>query len=180
VQLPSVFARSNRFSLANCIHIGNTNLVPTSSRLAVATHVLATLALARGTAVSSDLIAKSANTNPAFVRRLLSSLAKAGLTTSQLGQGGGALLARSSDRITLLDVYRAVEEPRLFALHHDGPSQKCPIGKNITPILEDEMSEATRALERSLATTTIADIAKRIAVRAGQPAISVCNRLLWT
>jgi Rrf2 family protein len=133
--------------------------------------VLATVALGRGAAVSSDVIARSANTNPAFVRRLLGSLAKAGLTTSQLGQGGGALLAKAAEKITLLEVYRAVEEPLLFALHHDGPSKTCPIGKNITPILEDEMAEATKALERSLATTTIADVARRIVARAGQPAI---------
>ncbi|MGA0607248.1 Rrf2 family transcriptional regulator [Phenylobacterium sp. VNQ135] len=31
-----------------------------------------------------------------------------GLTRSQMGAGGGALLARPADRITLLDVLRAV------------------------------------------------------------------------
>jgi Rrf2 family protein len=143
----------------------------TSTRLAVATHVLATLALGRGTAISSDAIARSANTNPAFVRRLLSSLARAKLTTGQLGQGGGALLARPPENITLLDVYRAVDEPTLFALHHGGPSPRCPIGSNITPILEEELAEATKALERSLARTTIADVAKRITARAGRAAI---------
>jgi Rrf2 family protein len=145
--------------------------VSTSSRLAVATHVLAAVALGDGAVVSSDALARSVNTNPAFVRRLLSLLAKAGLTTSQLGQGGGALLARPPAKITLLDVYRAVEEPPLFALHHGGPSRACPIGKNILPVLEEEISAATKALERSLSKTTIADVAHRIAARAGSAAI---------
>jgi Rrf2 family protein len=142
--------------------------VPASSRLVVATHVLAALALARGTPVSSEAIARSVNTNPAFVRRLLGALAKAGLAESQMGQSGGALLGRTAEKITLLDVYRAVDDQNLFALHHRGPNPKCPIGRNITPILEPEILEAARALERSLATTTIADIAGRIEARVGR------------
>jgi Rrf2 family protein len=146
--------------------------VPTSSRLAVSTHILATIALARGAAVSSEFIARSANTNPTFVRRLLCALAEAGLTTSQMGQGGGALLARPPEKITLLDVYRAVEAPPFFALHHDGPSKACPIGKNIAPVLEEEFSGVTAALERSLSRTTIADVAKKVVARAGDAAIA--------
>ncbi len=146
--------------------------MPTSTRLAVATHILATLALARGAVVRSETLARSANTNPTFVRRLLGSLADAGLTTSQMGQGGGALLARSPEKITLLDVYRAVEEPTFFALHHDGPNQACPIGKNITAVLEEEFSGAASALEGSLAKTTIAKVAKKIAASASDVAIA--------
>ncbi len=147
----------------------------TSSRLAVATHVLAALALASGRPVSSEAIARSVNTNPAFVRRLLGALAGAGLTESQLGQGGGALLARPAETISLLDVYRAIDDPIVFALHHHGPNPKCPIGGCITPILEAEVTEATKALERSLATTTVADIARRITARVGRAAL---DRLL--
>jgi Rrf2 family protein len=145
--------------------------VPTSSRLAVATHVLSALALARGALVSSEAIARSVNTNAAFVRRLLGALAKAGLTESQMGQGGGAFLARPAETITLLDVYRAVDDPVVFALHHHGPNPRCPIGGCITPILEAEVTEATKALERSLAATTIADIARRITARVGRAAV---------
>jgi Rrf2 family protein len=146
--------------------------VPTSTRLAVATHVLATLALARGAVVRSEALARSANTNATFVRRLLGSLADAGLTTSQMGQGGGALLARPPEKITLLDVYRAVEEPTFFALHHDGPNKACPIGQNITPVLEEAFSRASDALESALAKTTIAAVAKKVAARATDGAIA--------
>jgi Rrf2 family protein len=142
--------------------------VAASSRLVVATHVLAALALARGTPVSSEAVARSVNTNPAFVRRLLGALSKAGLAESQMGQGGGALLARPAEKITLFDVYRAVDDQNVFALHHHGPNPKCPIGRNITPILEVEIAEAANALERSLAGTTIADIAGRIEARVGR------------
>ena len=118
--------------------------------------------------MSSEALARSVNTNPAFVRRLLGALAKAGLAESQMGQGGGALLARPEEKITLLDVYRAVEDQNLFALHRGGPNLECPIGRNITPILEAEIAAAANALERSLASTTLADIAGRVAARVGR------------
>ena len=54
--------------------------MPTSSRLAVAVHTLATLALHKGEPVRSEVIAKSASTNPAVIRRLLSMLNAAGLS----------------------------------------------------------------------------------------------------
>jgi DNA-binding IscR family transcriptional regulator len=41
--------------------------------------------------VSSERMAGSINTNASFARRLVGTLAAAGLTTSQVGTGGGAL-----------------------------------------------------------------------------------------
>jgi DNA-binding IscR family transcriptional regulator len=115
------------------------------------------------------------NTNPAFVRRLLGALANAGLATSQMGPSGGALLARPAEGVTLLDVYRAVDDTNLFALHHGGPNPNCPIGRSITPILQAEITEAANAVERSLGATTIADIANRIEARVDR---AMLERLL--
>ena len=66
----------------------------TSTRFAVAIHILTNITLCRGQTVRSEDIARSVNTNPTVVRRILGALAEAGLTYSQMGQGGGALLAR--------------------------------------------------------------------------------------
>ncbi len=103
----------------------------TSSRFAFAVHVLALLSLQEGTPLSSEMIAGSVNTNPALIRRLLTMLAEAGLTTSQLGAGGGALLAQRAEQISLLDVYRAVDDAQLFALHREEPNPACMVGRNI-------------------------------------------------
>jgi Rrf2 family protein len=129
-----------------------------SSRFAVGVHILTLLAQSQGKPVTSEWIAGSASTNPAVVRKLLGMLAKAGLTTSQLGLGGGALLARSPETITLLDVYRAVDEGALFALHNEQPNPACPVGRNIQTALLGTMTRAQRALEHELASQTIAGI----------------------
>ncbi|OLL32635.1 transcriptional regulator [Burkholderia sp. SRS-W-2-2016] len=129
----------------------------TSSRFAFAVHVLALLSLQSGVPLSSEMIAGSVNTNPALIRRLLAMLAEAGLTTSQLGAGGGALLARSPAQISLLDVYRAVDDAQLFALHREEPNPACMVGRNIQGVLRGVIDEAQQALEASLAARTLAD-----------------------
>ncbi|WLQ16200.1 Rrf2 family transcriptional regulator [Hahella aquimaris] len=143
------------------------NTVPTSTRFAVAIHILADLALHKGKAVRSEDIACSVNTNAAVVRRLLGVLAEAGMTRSQLGVGGGALLAKPADEITLLDVYQAVEEPNYFVLHRSKPNPKCYIGCNITSVLEEEFQRISATMDASLAQTTIADVARQVADNAG-------------
>jgi DNA-binding IscR family transcriptional regulator len=82
--------------------------MPTSTRFAVATHILTALAVTDGKPLRSEDLANSVNTGAVVIRGLLSRLAEAGLTRSQLGSGGGALLAKSPNEIRLLDVYRAV------------------------------------------------------------------------
>jgi Rrf2 family protein len=129
----------------------------TSSRFAFAVHVLALLAQQEGVPLSSEIIAGSVNTNPALIRRLLTMLAQAGLTTSQLGAGGGALLARAPEDITLLEVYRAVDESQLFGLHREEPNPACMVGRNIQQVLVGIIDDAQRAMEASLAARTVAD-----------------------
>ncbi|HEX6628029.1 MAG TPA: Rrf2 family transcriptional regulator [Gemmatimonadaceae bacterium] len=129
-----------------------------NSRFAVAVHILTLLEQQQGEPVTSEYIAGSVNTNPSLVRRLIGMLAKAGIADSQLGTGGGALLARPAAKITLLDVYRAVGEGELFALHRERPNPACPIGRNIQAALESHFDAASRALEEQLRRVTIADM----------------------
>ncbi|MCA1734101.1 MAG: Rrf2 family transcriptional regulator, partial [Acidobacteria bacterium] len=51
----------------------------TSSRFAVATHILTVLAVRGDEPSSSNLIASSVGTNPVVIRRLLGMLGRAGL-----------------------------------------------------------------------------------------------------
>ena len=134
----------------------------TNTRFAVAVHVLTLLAQQGGAPVTSEYVAGSVNTNPSLVRRLLGALARAGLTTSQLGAGGGALLARPAGEITLRDVWRAVDEGELFALHRERPNPQCPVGRNIQSALTAHFDAATRALEAELDRTTIADVLRDV------------------
>lgn len=150
--------------------------MPVSSRFAVATHILTGLTLYRGQPVTSELLAKSASTNPAVIRRILSMLNDAGLSRAQLGQGGGALLARAAESISLLEVYRAVESEALFALHRRAPDPDCPVGHSIQPVLNETLERARRALESELAKVSIADVALGIERDHGGPPLKMPAR----
>jgi Rrf2 family protein len=141
----------------------------TSSRFVVALHILTLLETEGGRPVTSAYIAGSVNTNPGVIRRLLSTLARAGLVTSRLGAGGGALLAKPARQIRLLDVYRAVESADLFALHRSPPNPQCPVGKNIQPALSGMLRRAERALEGELGHVTVAQVVRSVTGRAQRP-----------
>jgi len=130
-----------------------------SCRFAFAVHVLAVLALKReGGGVCSELLARSVNTNPVIIRRLLTRLKSAGLVTIQKGSGGGASLVAAPAEITLDAIYRAVEPGASFAQHPQQPNKRCPVGAGIERVLDEVFSSAQSALESALARRTLADV----------------------
>lgn len=138
-----------------------------SSRVAVAVHVLTYLAWRRDEPVTSERIASSVNTNPVVVRRIVGALRNAGLVSVQPGVGGGAQLAKEPDQITLLDVYRAVEEKdELFAVHAD-PCRNCDIGNNIRQVLKGVFCRAHQAMQGVLGDMTIGDVGGEVRKAAG-------------
>lgn len=135
-----------------------------STRTATGVHALTFLAQWRSDGVqSSARIAESLNSNPVLVRRILGSLAKAGIVYALEGSGGGWQLTRPAEEITLLDAYSALEggETLLPAQAH-APNSACVVGRGITSVLECEFSAAEEALEARLAQTSIADVLARL------------------
>ena len=132
-----------------------------NSHFALATHVLVLLALHRASLTSAELAA-SVNTNPAFLRSILGKLRQAGLIEVVMGKGGGARLARPPARLTLADVYNAVERRPAARLHHCAPNDKCVVGRNIVPVLEGVVHQVESAAVGQLADTTVAQLADRV------------------
>ena len=126
-----------------------------NTRFAVAVHILTLLELKAGEPATSEWIAGSVGTNPALIRRQLRDLSKAGLTQSQMGPGGGALLSRPAHSITLADVYQAVTEDSGIIPIHDSPNPNCPVGRAIQASLEERFKAAEKALKDDLGGTTI-------------------------
>ncbi len=140
-----------------------------SSRVAVAVHVLAILTWRRGEPVSSQQIARSVNTNPVVVRRIVGALRRTGLVEVQPGAAGGARLAREPEEITLLDVYRSVETAdELFALHSQPPCRECDVGANIQAALTEVFDDARAAMEAVLGRVTMEDVWRSVCGRMGR------------
>jgi hypothetical protein len=60
-------------------------------------------------------------------------------------------------------VYRAVEDPELFALHRTPPCENCAVGGNILAAMQPSLERARRALEMELGKVSVADIAQEVA-----------------
>ncbi len=130
-----------------------------STRFPAAVHILTMLAAREGDYLSSDIIARSMNTNRVVVRRLISLLAQAGLVSSQAGVSGGARLEVSADEISLLDIYDAVEDGSLFRFHT--PHPKCPVGTCVTEDLQRAFNDAESAMRDRLAAKSLAEVSRR-------------------
>jgi Rrf2 family protein len=140
----------------------------TSTRFAVGVHLLTALAANPGKVLRSEDVADSANTNPVVVRRLFSLMTAAGLIRARLGPGGGFELARPARDITLRDVFAALESGELFTEHRSPPSESCPVGAHILPVLREATAPAVEALQEELSRATIADIAGAVLARSNE------------
>jgi DNA-binding IscR family transcriptional regulator len=79
-----------------------------------------------------------------------------------LGKGGGARLGRPASRLTLADVYHAVERRPAARLHHCPPNSRCVVGRNIVPVLQGVVHDVEAAALGRLESTTVAQLADRV------------------
>ena len=134
-----------------------------SSKLSVGIHILTIFGLKPGQPLTSEFIASSVNTNPVVIRRLLGSLRAAGIVESRTGVGGGWSLLIDPERITLLDILRAVEpQDEIFALHRSEPNPECPCGLHIQSVLAEVYDKVQDGMARQLGGISIACITRKI------------------
>ncbi|WP_128984086.1 RrF2 family transcriptional regulator [Streptomyces roseicoloratus] len=101
---------------------------------------------------------------PAYLNKQLQSLVRAGILSSVPGCQGGFRLARSLDRITLMDVVTAIEGPdeafRCTEIRGQGPG--ATTGRPTAECaIADAMGRADLAWRRELAAQTLADVRAR-------------------
>lgn len=130
------------------------------TKLSDAVHILAFIALHLEEVLTSEKIAESVQTNPAYVRQLMSALRKGGLLISVKGHPRPAL-AKEPCKITLLDVYRAVEgdKPLLHQDTHTNPA--CGVGVNIQLVLRDCYDLVQARAEETMRSITLQEILDR-------------------
>ena len=128
-----------------------------TTRLSDAVHILAFIALYQDCDLTSNKLAESVQTNPAYVRQLMSALRKGGLLVSVKGHPRPAL-AREPEKITLLDAYRAVEgnKPLLHQDIHTNPA--CGVGVNIQLVLRDCYDLVQARAEEAMRSITLQEI----------------------
>ena len=128
-----------------------------STKFAVSIHIISMIAISEGTPITSDYIAGSVNTNPSLVRRLMGNLKAANLITTKTKVGATGL-AKPCSEISLLEIFRAVEQQQtLFAIHED-TNQKCPVGRKIGSVLSHVNQRTQDKMEAELASIYLSDL----------------------
>ena len=87
------------------------NLLKISEAGAIAIHTAAYLGAEPGRVATTARIARDLRVSEAHLSKVLQRLSKAGLVASARGPKGGHRLSRDVDKITLLEVYEALEGP---------------------------------------------------------------------
>jgi DNA-binding IscR family transcriptional regulator len=133
-----------------------------NSRLATAIHIAGMLSYAEKRPLTSENIARSVNTNPVVVRRIIGLLACHGLVKVKMGTGGGAFLSRNPSEITLAEIYLALEEGSIFEVPQFEDSHHCLIRKVVRPMVAEVLETAEQSLIENLRKTTLAEVLTKI------------------
>lgn len=99
-------------------------------------------------------LAEATHVPPAYLSKVVQSLARAGIVHSQRGSGGGVSLSGDPKRLTVLDIVNVVEPIQRI--------RTCPLGlvthgKKLCP-LHHRMDAALAQMEQAFGATTLAEI----------------------
>jgi DNA-binding IscR family transcriptional regulator len=132
-----------------------------ANRFSIGVHILSLLGALRDAQHTSEWMAGSIGVNPVVVRNVTGLLRRAGLVRTQQGVAG-TRLARPLSEITLLDVYRAVEnEASVFSIH-PRPNPRCPVGARIEVTLGEVFGKVESAMQAELAAISVEQVLRKL------------------
>ena len=129
-----------------------------SSRMTIAAHILLAITeFADKEKTTSTFLAQSVNVHPVIIRNTLGKLKAAGIVHVRAGEGG-ATLANDPQKITLLDIFEAVEKEEDLFHFHEHPNPQCPVGKNMHAILDQRLISIQNAMRKEMCAMTLQDL----------------------
>lgn len=127
-------------------------------RFKIAVHAIVWLANS-GSLLSSATIASQVDSHATFMRRVMQSLADAGIVESKGGREGGYMLRKRAEEITLGDIYSAVS---LGCVETEGGSDCGEAGELLDAELEEILMEAEQRTIDYLGQFTITQVMNRV------------------
>lgn len=134
-----------------------------SHKLSDAVHILAYVDIYADGDLSSRAIAASIEANQSMVRAMISKLSKAGLLNSRPGKAG-LTLAKETANISLLDIYRAIEDHQNFLHVDEKTNPACIVGGNIQEVLNETYQQIQTDTEKSMASHSLKEIIDKIRI----------------
>lgn len=105
---------------------------------------------------TTDQVAEATRVPAAYLAKIFQGLVRAGVVRSQRGVGGGVMIARPPEDVTILDVVNAVEPAALRRI------KTCPLGlashgTNLCP-LHKRLDSALGMVEKAFGGSTLAEV----------------------
>ncbi|WP_417464809.1 Rrf2 family transcriptional regulator [Kordiimonas sp.] len=127
------------------------------SKLSGILHVLLHMAEHDGP-TTSEALAKAMCTNPVVIRRIMAGLRRAGYVASEKGRGGGWVICRPLEDITLRDIYAALGSPALLAMGNRSENPNCLVEQAVNAALGDTFEEAETLILGRFGEVTLASL----------------------
>lgn len=134
-----------------------------NSDFVLAAHSLVLLANLPGHMANSETIAENVCTNPARIRKVMSTLRKNGYVKTKEGIGGGYILCCDPETTTLSQIYLAISSGSLKPHWCTGnPEKACVISSNTQVVMDQIFNDAELHMQSYLNQITISSVLKRI------------------
>lgn len=127
-------------------------------------HVLLHMAQ-RSEPVTSETLAKSMDTNPVVIRRIMAGLRDQGYVRSEKGHGGGWTVVCDLSKVTLRDIYTAIGSPALLAIGNRTEAPDCRVEQAVNAALGQTFDEAEALLLSRLGEVTLAMLSEDLRSR---------------
>jgi len=134
------------------------------TRFPTALQIVVTVAVneAAGVRTTSPQLAAGLDTNPSFVRKIVSTLSKSNILVSSDGVSGGIRLARPAPDIKLLEIHGSVlPEQKAWSARENIPTV-CSVTRNIGAVSDQLSARADRAVAGVLEGVTVQDCIDKI------------------
>lgn len=123
----------------------------------VALHCLLHLSAARSS-ITSEELAKCVGTHAVVIRRTLAPLRDAGLLEAQGGRGGGWVLRKAPDAISMADIYDALGDDVVASWLGPKTDDNCEVRLALERGLTEARSAANAVIRESLARQRLVDV----------------------
>ena len=136
--------------------------VRTDNRLFRMLHVLLHMAQ-NDRQYTSEELGAMLKANAAHVRRTMASLRDEGFVASEKGHGGGWKLSCDLRAVTLLDIYQAVGQPKIFTMGSAESDSKCLVEAVVNQSISETLSEAENLILRKFGRISISQLSDKVA-----------------
>lgn len=132
-----------------------------NNQFSVGVHIMTALGDRENEEITSAVVTASVGAHEALVRRVMSKLVKAGLVRASRGRNGHSSLAKPAHKITLLDIYKAVDPPPVFSIHQYAEEKACRASCAHKDSLQGVLNDTQRDFENSLKRRLLSEMIDR-------------------